>query len=169
MLPAAVVGRGQREQIAAGHASRERFLTELTLDPPDSTSDRAGPPHRDEDFLVLSTIHSAKGQEWAKVFVLNAVDGCIPSDLATGEEHELPAEVVVDASGRGSHLPAWLEQRGYGRPPESGHELGLTYTSWTFPREPGDMDGALLLLAGPSSSYLTGQTVVVDGGLSAGW
>ena len=68
----------QLEQIAAGYPSRERFLTDLTLDPPDATSDRAGPPHLDEDYLILSTIHSAKGQEWKNVFVLNVVDGCIP-------------------------------------------------------------------------------------------
>lgn len=80
------------EQIAAGYPSRERFLTDLTLDPPDATSDEAGPPHRDEDYLILSTIHSAKGQEWTKVFVLNAVDGCIPSDLATGEQEEIEEE-----------------------------------------------------------------------------
>ena len=66
------------------YPSRERFLSELTLDPPDATSDEAGPPHRDEDYLILSTIHSAKGQEWTSVFVLNCVDGCIPSDFATG-------------------------------------------------------------------------------------
>jgi len=80
------------EQIASGYPSRERFLTDLTLDPPDATSDEAGPPHRDEDYLILSTIHSAKGQEWTKVFVLNAVDGCIPSDLATGEREEIEEE-----------------------------------------------------------------------------
>jgi superfamily I DNA/RNA helicase len=62
----------------------ERFLTELTLDPPDASSDEAGPPLLDEDYLILSTIHSAKGQEWTAVHVLNAVDGCIPSDMATG-------------------------------------------------------------------------------------
>ncbi|WP_274630549.1 ATP-dependent helicase [Arvimicrobium flavum] len=82
----------QLEQIAAGYASRERFLTDLTLDPPDATSDEAGPPYLDEDYLILSTIHSAKGQEWAKVFVLNAVDGCIPSDLAVGEREEIEEE-----------------------------------------------------------------------------
>jgi DNA helicase-2/ATP-dependent DNA helicase PcrA len=82
----------QLEQIAAGYPSRERFLTELTLDPPDATSDEAGPPHLDEDYLILSTIHSAKGQEWTKVFVLNAVDGCIPSDLAVGEREEIEEE-----------------------------------------------------------------------------
>ncbi|KFL31134.1 ATP-dependent DNA helicase [Devosia riboflavina] len=82
----------QLEQIAAGYASRERFLTELTLDPPDATSDRPGVPLRDEDYLVLSTIHSAKGQEWKSVHVLNVVDGCIPSDLGTGSTHELEEE-----------------------------------------------------------------------------
>ena len=58
----------QLEQIAAGYPSRERFLTELTLDPPDATSDQAGVPLLDEDYLILSTIHSAKGQEWKSVF-----------------------------------------------------------------------------------------------------
>jgi DNA helicase-2/ATP-dependent DNA helicase PcrA len=82
----------QLEQIASGYPSRERFLTDLTLDPPDATSDEAGPPHLDEDYLILSTIHSAKGQEWTKVFVLNAVDGCIPSDLAVGEREDIEEE-----------------------------------------------------------------------------
>ena len=80
------------ERIAASFASRERFLTELTLDPPDAISDEAGPPLRDEDYLILSTIHSAKGQEWRSVFVLNCVDGCIPSDLATGSSEEIEEE-----------------------------------------------------------------------------
>lgn len=82
----------QLEQIAAGYPSRERFLTELTLDPPDATSDQAGAPLRDEDYLILSTIHSAKGREWKSVFVLNVVDGCIPSDLATGTSEEIEEE-----------------------------------------------------------------------------
>jgi DNA helicase-2/ATP-dependent DNA helicase PcrA len=82
----------QLEQIASGYPSRERFLTDLTLDPPDATSDEAGPPHMDEDYLILSTIHSAKGQEWTNVFVLNAVDGCIPSDLGVGEREDIEEE-----------------------------------------------------------------------------
>ena len=82
----------QLEQIAAGYPSRERFLTELTLDPPEATSDQAGVPYMDEDYLNLSTIHSAKGQEWKSVFVLNVVDGCIPSDLGTGQSHEIEEE-----------------------------------------------------------------------------
>ncbi|MEJ5990228.1 ATP-dependent helicase [Ramlibacter sp. PS3R-8] len=82
----------QLARLAAGYGSRERFLTELTLDPPDATSDQSGPPLRDEDYLVLSTIHSAKGQEWKAVHVLSVVDGCIPSDMATGTTEEIEEE-----------------------------------------------------------------------------
>jgi DNA helicase II / ATP-dependent DNA helicase PcrA len=82
----------QLVRLGAGYASRERFLTELTLDPPQAASDESGVPHRDDDYLVLSTIHSAKGQEWRAVHVLNVVDGCIPSDLATGTQDELEEE-----------------------------------------------------------------------------
>lgn len=82
----------QLEQIASGYPSRERFLTELTLDPPDATSDQAGVPLLDEDYLILSTIHSAKGQEWKSVFVLNVVDGCLPSDLGAGTSAEIDEE-----------------------------------------------------------------------------
>jgi DNA helicase-2/ATP-dependent DNA helicase PcrA len=82
----------QLGRIASTYASAESFLTELTLDPPDATSDQAGPPLLDEDYLILSTIHSAKGQEWTAVSILNAVDGCIPSDMATGSAVEIEEE-----------------------------------------------------------------------------
>src|SRR6202008_2432460 len=82
----------QLTQIAATYPNRQRFLTELTLDPPDATSDQAGPPLLDEDYLILSTIHSAKGQEWTSLFVLNPVDGCIPSDLGVGTTGEIEEE-----------------------------------------------------------------------------
>ncbi|MEA2782939.1 MAG: ATP-dependent helicase UvrD/PcrA [Rhodospirillaceae bacterium] len=82
----------QLEAIAAGYRNRSQFLTELTLDPPDATSDEAGTPLLDEDYLILSTIHSAKGQEWTAVYILNVVDGCIPSDMATGSEAEIEEE-----------------------------------------------------------------------------
>src|SRR5271168_116203 len=74
------------------YPSRERFLTELTLDPPDATSDQAGVPLLDEDYLILSTIHSAKGQEWKSVYLLNVVDGCMPSDLGAGTSAEIEEE-----------------------------------------------------------------------------
>ncbi len=82
----------QLGQVAGTHESRQRFLTELTLDPPDATSDQSGVPYRDEDYLILSTIHSAKGQEWRSVHVLNVVDGCMPSDLGTGEREAIEEE-----------------------------------------------------------------------------
>jgi superfamily I DNA/RNA helicase len=69
---------GHLEQIASGYPSRERFLTQLRLDPPDATSDRAGVPRLDEDYLILSTIHSDRGREWKSVYLLNVVDGCMP-------------------------------------------------------------------------------------------
>jgi DNA helicase II / ATP-dependent DNA helicase PcrA len=73
----------QLELLSTQYPSRERFITELTLDPPDSTSDLAGKPGMDEDYLVLSTIHSAKGMEWDTVYLLNVVDGSFPSEFAT--------------------------------------------------------------------------------------
>jgi DNA helicase-2/ATP-dependent DNA helicase PcrA len=85
-------GLEQLEQLASGSESRARFVTDLTLDPPVSTSDLAGPPHLDEDYVVLSTIHSAKGGEWDVVHVIHAADGMIPSDMAAGDPEELEEE-----------------------------------------------------------------------------
>jgi DNA helicase-2/ATP-dependent DNA helicase PcrA len=82
----------QLEQIAMGYPNRERFLSEVTLDPPDASGADAGRPELDEDYLILSTIHSAKGQEWEAVYVLNLVDGCIPSDMATGNSAQIDEE-----------------------------------------------------------------------------
>ncbi|MFO0336243.1 MAG: ATP-dependent helicase [Pseudomonadota bacterium] len=82
----------QLAAIAGGYPSRERFLTELTLDPPQATGDLSGPPLLDEDYLVLSTIHSAKGQEWRQVFLLNVADGNFPSEFAGGKPELLEEE-----------------------------------------------------------------------------
>jgi DNA helicase-2/ATP-dependent DNA helicase PcrA len=82
----------QLEQIAGTYKSMEKFLTELTLDPPDATSGRAKAPNVDDEYTILSTIHSAKGQEWKIVRILNVVDGCIPSDMATKTQSEIEEE-----------------------------------------------------------------------------
>ena len=106
----------QLVQIAQGFPSRERFLTELTLDPPGATSDEAGAPLLDEDYLILSTIHSAKGQEWKAVFVLNCVDGCIPADLAAGTRDEIEEErrlLYVAMTRAKDHLHLMVPQRFY--------------------------------------------------------
>ena len=82
----------QLEQLTQQYPSRERFITELTLDPPQATSDLAGQPLLDEDYLVLSTIHSAKGMEWDSVFLMNVVDGSFPSEFATGRQELIDEE-----------------------------------------------------------------------------
>ena len=108
----------QLRRIAATYASRERFLTELTLDPPAASSGEAGVPLLDEEYLTLSTIHSAKGQEWKSVHVLNCVDGCIPSDMATGKAEEIEEErrlLYVAMTRAKDHLALLLPQRFYVR------------------------------------------------------
>jgi DNA helicase-2/ATP-dependent DNA helicase PcrA len=106
----------QLERIAEGFRSRERFLTELALDPPQATSGEAGNPHLDEDYLILSTMHSAKGQEWQSVHILNAVDGCIPSDLMTGSSQLIEEErrlLYVAMTRARQHLHVLVPQRFY--------------------------------------------------------
>ena len=106
----------QLQQIAATYPSRERFLTELALDPPAATSDEAGTPGRDDDYLILSTIHSAKGQEWKTVHILNVVDGCIPSDMGTGTSEEIEEErrlLYVAMTRAKDHLHLIVPQRFY--------------------------------------------------------
>ena len=105
-------------RIAQGYGNRERFLTELTLDPPNASSDESGVPSLDEDYLILSTIHSAKGQEWQSVHVLNVVDGCIPSDMATGTEDDIEEErrlLHVAMTRAMQHLALIAPQRYYVR------------------------------------------------------
>ena len=82
----------QLEKLSAQYPNRERFLTELTLDPPSVTGDQSGGSSRDEDYVVLSTIHSAKGQEWDFVYVLNVADGNFPSEYATGKPEMIEEE-----------------------------------------------------------------------------
>ena len=82
----------QLENIAGRYRTRQRMLRAMALDPPNSTQDLAGPPRLDDDYLVLSTIHSAKGLEWDAVYVIHAADGNIPSDMATGNPEEIEEE-----------------------------------------------------------------------------
>jgi DNA helicase-2/ATP-dependent DNA helicase PcrA len=82
----------QLERLGQQHATRESFVTELTLDPPQATGDLAGDPLLDEDYLVLSTVHSAKGQEWETVHVLNVTDGAFPSEFSTGRAELIEEE-----------------------------------------------------------------------------
>jgi len=123
----------QLGQIASTYPTRERFLTELTLDPPDATSDEAGVPLLDEDYLILSTIHSAKGQEWRSVFVLNAIDGCIPSDLSVGSTSEIEEErrlLYVAMTRAKDHLHLVLPHRFFAHQQRNGGDRHM-YTART--------------------------------------
>ena len=82
----------QLERLAMQYATRESFVTELTLDPPQASGDLAGAPLLDEDYLVLSTVHSAKGQEWEAVHVLNVTDGSFPSEFSAGRPELIEEE-----------------------------------------------------------------------------
>jgi DNA helicase-2/ATP-dependent DNA helicase PcrA len=107
---------GQLARMAGGAPSRRQFLTDLALDPPAATSDESGPPLLDEDYLILSTMHSAKGMEWQSVHVLNVVDGCIPSDMATGVAEQINEErrlLYVAMTRARQHLHLLVPQRFY--------------------------------------------------------
>jgi DNA helicase-2/ATP-dependent DNA helicase PcrA len=104
----------QLERIAQQFATREQFLTELALDPPQATGDLSGAPYLDEDWLVLSTVHSAKGQEWDAVYVLNVSDGSFPSEFSTGrpeliEEERRLLYVAMTRAKTDLHLMAPLK------------------------------------------------------------
>jgi DNA helicase-2/ATP-dependent DNA helicase PcrA len=103
----------QLEQIANTFSSRERFITELTLDPPQVTGDLSGPPLLDEDYLILSTIHSAKGQEWDSVYVLNFSEGSFPSEFANSpaeiEEERRLSYVAITRAKQSLHVIAPLK------------------------------------------------------------
>ncbi|MEL7311618.1 MAG: ATP-dependent helicase [Pseudomonadota bacterium] len=104
----------QLEQISGSYPSRDRFLAELTLDPPQSSGDLSGPPLQDEDYLILSTVHSAKGQEWDSVYVLNVTDGNFPSEFAAGDDRALDEErrllyVAMTRAKKHLHLLAPLK------------------------------------------------------------
>jgi DNA helicase II / ATP-dependent DNA helicase PcrA len=82
----------QLERLAQQFATRDQFLAELALDPPAVTGDLSGTPYLDEDYLILSTVHSAKGQEWDAVYILNVADGNFPSEFSTGRSDQVEEE-----------------------------------------------------------------------------
>lgn len=95
------------------------FTAELALDGPQSSADLAGPPHLDEDYLVLSTVHSAKGLEWESVHVLALYDGNFPADMACGSAEEIEEErrlLYVAVTRARQRLQLYAPVRYYHRP-----------------------------------------------------
>jgi len=100
-------------RIAAESPTAAQFVADLTLDPPSSTGDLAGSPSLDDDWLTLSTVHSAKGGEWGVVHLIHAADGAFPSDMATGDAESVDEErrlfyVALTRARRHLHLYAPL-------------------------------------------------------------
>jgi len=118
----------QLGHLASAYTDRGRFLAELTLDPPASTGDLAGPPLLDEDYVVLSTIHSAKGGEWDVVHLIHAADGMLPSDMATGDVETVEEErrlLYVALTRARDALYVHFPLRYYRRP--RGHDDAHSY------------------------------------------
>jgi DNA helicase-2/ATP-dependent DNA helicase PcrA len=114
---------------AASRPSLHDALVELALDPPVSTSDLAGPPRLDDDYLVISTIHSAKGLEWPVVHLPHLVDGAVPSDMAlaskTGLEEERRLFYVAVTRARDQlHLYAPLRLHHHRTGRDDRHSFG---------------------------------------------
>jgi len=112
----------QLELLARQATNRAAFLADLTLDPPASTGDLAGKPYLDEDYVVLSTVHSAKGCEWDAVYLIHAADGVLPSDMCDGaDELEEERRLLYVAMTRArDHLYVTFPLRYYHRK----HALG---------------------------------------------
>jgi len=111
-----------RESPSLGH-----FVGDLVIDPPQSSADLAGPPHLDEDYLVLSTIHSAKGLEWEAVHVLALYDGNIPADMAAGSKASIDEErrlLYVAMTRARRELRLYVPVRYYHRPKGSDDAHG---------------------------------------------
>jgi DNA helicase-2/ATP-dependent DNA helicase PcrA len=103
-----------RQSTDLGH-----FTAELAIDPPQSSADLAGPPHLDDDYLVLSTVHSAKGLEWEAVHVLALYDGNFPADMACGSAEEIEEErrlLYVAVTRARQKLRLYVPVRYYHRP-----------------------------------------------------
>jgi DNA helicase II / ATP-dependent DNA helicase PcrA len=159
--------------LAAGYETRQRFLAELTLDPPSSTGDLAGPPLLDEDWLVLSTIHSAKGLEWNVVHVIHAADGMIPSDMAAGDDDEIEEErrlLYVAMTRARDALQVYRPMRYYRRPKGDPH----SYSQLSRFLEPRDVRSTFTEIGpsvdgdAPEVVDLTGS-IDVDEYLAALW
>jgi DNA helicase II / ATP-dependent DNA helicase PcrA len=158
---------------AAAHPSLHDALAELTLDPPVSASDLAGPPRLDEDYLTISTIHAAKGLEWPIVHVPHLVDGALPSDMALGdpdglaEEHRLFYVALTRARDRlYLYVPLRLHLHRRGR--DDRHGLGQL-TRFLHPRALAACGNATAAGPAPALPVAGPLAVKVDAALGSLW
>ena len=158
---------------AAAQPSLHDALAELTLDPPVSASDLAGPPRLDEDYLTISTIHAAKGLEWPIVHLPHLVDGALPSDMALGdpgglaEEHRLFYVAITRAR---DHLYLYAPQRlhYHRRGRDDRHGFGQL-TRFLHPEALAACDSATAAPLAPALPAVGPLTVKVDAALGSLW
>ena len=162
--------------MATDYGSVESFLADLTLDPPSSTGDLAGKPSVDDDWLTLSTVHSAKGGEWKVVHVIHAADGAFPSDMATGSEASIDEErrlFYVALTRARLHLHIYAPLR-YHHGDPAGWTDKHSYAQRTRFLPPG-LDGLMELRAvrsrgdNPVPTAAIPVTTAVDIGLGGLW
>jgi ATP-dependent DNA helicase UvrD/PcrA len=160
-------------EAAAAHPSLHDALAELTLDPPVSGADLAGPPRLDEDYLTISTIHAAKGLEWPIVHLSHLVDGALPSDMALGdpgglaEEHRLFYVALTRAR---DHLYMYAPQRLHYHRRGRDDRYGFgQLTRFLHPRALAACDNATAAAPAPALPVLGALTVKVDTAVGALW
>ncbi len=170
---AAVTATLTRLAVAAAQPSLHDALAELTLDPPVSASDLAGPPRLDEDHLTISTIHAAKGLEWPVVHLPQLVDGAVPSDMALGdpgglaEEHRL-FYVAVTRARDCLYLYAPLRLHRHRRGRDDRHGFGQL-TRFLEPRALAACGHAMAASSAPALPSVGALTVKVDAALGSRW
>jgi DNA helicase II / ATP-dependent DNA helicase PcrA len=158
---------------AAAAPSLSDALAELTLDPPVSASDLAGPPRLDEDFLTVSTIHAAKGLEWPVVHLPHLVDGALPSDMALGEEDGLAEEhrlfyVAITRARDHLYLYAPLRLHLHRRGRDDRHGFGQL-TRFLDPQALAACDTAVAAAPAPVLPAVGPLTAKVDAALGSLW
>lgn len=159
---------GDIEQLAClaqQFSNREQFISDLTLDPPSSSGVLSNEAHKDDDFLILSTIHSAKGQEWKNVFILNVADGNFPNEYATEspegiEEERRLLNVAITRAKQSLHLiqplKYWVpEQPKYGNKHVYGAKSRFLTQGVVQQLEPIYFPIELQQVAEPTAAYTT--------------
>jgi DNA helicase-2/ATP-dependent DNA helicase PcrA len=157
---------------AAGNALDLRtFVADVLLDPPSSSQDLAGPPHLDDDWLVLSTVHSAKGLEWQSVHVIAVYDGNFPADMAAGSEESIAEErrlLYVALTRARRSLRVYVPQRYYHRPNGTGDAHGYGKISRFLDRDVQSLFEVAAIrpdpasVPGPGGGHLPRVRVSVD-------
>ena len=171
--PARIADLQRLADAAAAQPSLPDALAELTLDPPVSSSDLAGPPRLDEDFVTISTIHAAKGLEWPIVHLAHLVDGALPSDMALGdpgglaEEHRLFYVAITRARDTlYLYAPLRLHHHRHGR--DDRHSLGQL-TRFLHPEALAACDNVTAAPPAPALPVVGRLASQVDAALSSLW